>query len=76
MMKFFIAPVLVVATCTIALLAFGKSEVAVVANASDQLVSSPISQVYAVTAASEVSWQPSFDANPNAIHDMSLHTDK
>ena len=75
-MKFFIAPVLVVAACYVFLLASGKGDVAVAADAPTQIFPGPLSKVYPVPAASEISWQPSFDANPDAIHDLSLHADK
>ena len=76
MKKFFIVPVLVVTTVCILLLVVGPSHVAASANAADKLLSGPTSKVYAVPAASEVTWQPSFDVNPQAVHDMSLSTDK
>ena len=76
MTKFFITPVLVVSTFYVMLLAFGQGGGAVSANAADQLLSGPTAKVYAIPAASEITWQPSFDVNPQAVHDLSLPTDK
>ena len=76
MTKFFIAPLLVATTFYVLLLAFGPGHVAVSANAADKLLSGPTSKVYAIPAASEITWQPSFDVNPQAVHDLSLSTDK
>ena len=75
-MKFFIVPVLVIATCSVFFLASGKGNIAVAANAPTQPLSGSVSTMYAVPAASDIAWQPSFDANPDAIHDLSLHTEK
>ena len=76
MMKFFIAPVLFIAACYVFVLTSGKSDVAVAVNAPTQPLSGSISTLYTVPSASEITWQPSFDAKPNAIQDLSLDTDK
>ena len=76
MTKFFIPPVLVVLTFCVMLLAFGQGGGAASANAADQFLSGPVAKVYAISAASEMTWQPSFDVNPQAVHDLSLPTDK
>lgn len=40
-----------------------------------QLQSAPAGTVYAVTSASEIQWRPTFDVNPDAVHDLSMPRD-
>ena len=37
--------------------------------------SEPAATAYLVTASSDVQWRPSFDVNPDAVHDLSMPRD-
>ena len=37
--------------------------------------STPATTAYLVTESSEIQWRPSFDVNPDAVHDLSLPRD-
>ena len=37
--------------------------------------STPATTAYPVTESSEIQWRPSFDVNPDAVHDLSLSRD-
>lgn len=73
MVKFFIATsfiMLIVATLFTLLLVSGKNDVATTSN-TPKIMSGP-----AVPLASEIVWKASFDANPDAVQDLSLSRDK
>lgn len=79
MHKFFVVTAfiaLIAVTLFTLLLVSGKNDVGTNVDTHTKIMSGPASKVYAVPEASTVSWPTSPDANPELIHDMSLHSEK
>ena len=66
---FTIAAIFAAVTLTLALNTGHSSEHP---NTTDNFQSTPAATAYPVPAASDVQWRPSFDVNPDAVHDMSM----
>lgn len=64
-----IAAIFAAVTLTLALNTGHSSEQP---KTAENFQSAPAGNAYPVPAASEVQWRPTFDVNPDAVHDLSM----